>query len=364
MLLESPFHFYWNNQLPIKGLFGASVSFPALDKVIYHNEFLPNGTTVVEWSSKADWNYRRESMLPKLEMGKHYTISRVANDEGGIKMDVSVQFFNAEGNRMSVEQHNLDEFDFMFPFGATSYTVELIGLEDGEYEFNQLTLRPKLENGYQMEGDESYESAPSVHTYTYLPQGHNKKARVIFSEPTLVNNDFPFGVAGPLSGSVLYISDSRLSAGFYNGDDNYQKVIIDAINKFKSDNKFEELEIIGYGPISSTAAVYYAQKTNNESLVSYDYITDKSKFLSEHDNVFYRNIVDNGLEVAKNAATGEFFKDPKTPTSELKIHVVDYVSRLLSLPVTDDAVGEDGLDEEQETKEVKKHHWWQFGKKK
>lgn len=82
---EEVYFAYWDMQSVSQYLYGSSVRVLEDGRVLYENQFMPSGTVIHEWYSKANYqNLRNTSQLPDLKRGEKYVI--------GVALSIRVTF--------------------------------------------------------------------------------------------------------------------------------------------------------------------------------------------------------------------------------------------------------------------------------
>ena len=68
---EEVYFAYWDMQSVSQYLYGSSVRVLEDGRVLYENQFMPSGTVIHEWYSKANYqDLRNTSQLPDLKRGE------------------------------------------------------------------------------------------------------------------------------------------------------------------------------------------------------------------------------------------------------------------------------------------------------
>lgn len=132
------------------------------------------------------------------------------------------------------------------------YTVDLVSAGTGNFVFHDFLLREKM-TGVLSENDQ--EIAPGVYTNLQKPAKIvSKTLRVIFSEPEAAVTDYMTDKIKVTQQGVLFVTSDHLQAGFYRQDS-----LMAAFKNARRDVHARNIEFVGYGPVSSYAALYYQQ---------------------------------------------------------------------------------------------------------
>jgi accessory secretory protein Asp3 len=252
-----------------------TVTFERLDSVIWRNELVLSGQSVVRWSS------RGQADLPVVKPGERYILRRVVQQDERMFVYVVVQFYDRNGQVLWSETRDEEEMILQVPYDTAYWTIDLQGAGTGEINFNYLTLRESMP-GILTEIDQRL--TQSI-VYQTAPQQHQEMLRVIFVEPNNRQLMYPdMTLVG--DEAVLMIADERPLANFYLPDDeqiDYDATVKTLINDTQKKYRAKKLVMVGYGPISSYAALRFAKQLKAEAWVSEDALEHPKMY-------FYHNL--------------------------------------------------------------------------
>lgn len=247
---------YWTPQTQLLELQGATIDFRAVDNVYYEHYFLPSGRAIATWRSNR--YYQREKMvsdLPQLLRGATYTIARDIEKSDRMFAYLVVTFFDEQYQQLAKNSQNADSITVTVPDNYDFYTIDLVSAGSGSFVFHDFVIRQKT-TGILRDNDTRI--APKVYTYLQIPDKVTTKTlRVIFSEPEAGTVDYMSEWIKETQQAVQYIASGDVDAGFYR---QYEAEIINAIKSSRQKARANKLEFVGYGPISSYAALYYQNK--------------------------------------------------------------------------------------------------------
>jgi accessory secretory protein Asp3 len=267
------YHIYWLPQSRLLELQGAKVEFRALNNVYYENKFLPSGQVVAKWSSKNNYSRTKQlADLPILKREQTYELERHIEDSEHMFGYLSVTFYDRYQRRLAVFSQNVSVLEFKVPKDYDYYEIELIVAGADAILFHDFVIRPKVENGTLIANDEVQRFETGEQLYTYLQHAEmvtTKTLRVIFTEPAENVLELPVAQGTTPEQNVLYIADGRPLAGFYRQNagseiDDYESSLIAVIKDAQQASRAKRIELVGYGPVSSYAAVYYANLLDND----------------------------------------------------------------------------------------------------
>ena len=247
------YHMYWTPQTQLHQLQGATVDFKSVNDVYYEHYFLPSGQIIATWHSQQYYvGEKRISDLPRLLKGQTYTIARHIDNSERMFAYLVVTFFDKDHQPLLTNSQNSDEVTITVPNEYAFYTIDLVSAGNGSFVFHDFVIRPH-KKGILRDDDETL--APRLYSYLQQPKKiMTKTLRVIFSEPERYVTDYMSDWVKLTHQAVQYIASSEFDAGFCRANEN---AIMTAIKKARKQAHAHQVEFIGYGPISSYAALYY-----------------------------------------------------------------------------------------------------------
>ncbi|HEY4398968.1 MAG TPA: accessory Sec system protein Asp3 [Lactobacillaceae bacterium] len=248
-----------------------NVAFERLDYVVWENHYLPSGQAVARWTS-----FGGQADLPPLTPGGRYVIHREVTRDVRMFAYLVVNFYDANGALLQSQTRDEDDLIVQVPFETHAWSIDLVGAGMGKIIFSYLTIRPETtgiltHNDQRLNARAVYENVAGTDT---------SMLRVVFAEPTVGVVQYPTltQVAHP----TLLVADERPLAQFYLPDatvPEYDAEMTALITAAMKRMKAKTLELVGYGPISSYAALRFARLLKAQALISEDAL--------EHPKVFF-----------------------------------------------------------------------------
>lgn len=255
------FQIYWTPQSQLDELQGAVVDYVQEDKVIYRNDFLPSGQQIVSWVDSDNYfQNKRIGQLPELNAGQRYRSKLLVTNSDRMHAYLSWTFYNEK--REVIDQHyqNVPEETFTVPSNYASYRVALLSAGTGQFTFHRIQVGPAVA-GEIVDGDQlvlnrfvTFLQKPEVQT--------SKTLRVVLTEPIFAMLDLPIQSLQLSPQAVLFISTD-----FLNSNEYFDQGMLSFFNEKRKLAKCKDIEFVGYGPISSLAALMYRQAMKGATVV-------------------------------------------------------------------------------------------------
>lgn len=243
---------YWTPQTQLLELQGATVDFRARDDVYYENYFLPSGRTIVSWQSQHSSQNQRLADLPQLLRGETYAFIKHIDNSERMFAYLTVTFYDDQYQTLMTTSQNKDEVVIKVPNNYAFYTIDLVSAGVGSFIFHNIAIRPQKKGILR---DDDQRIAPNIYSYIEIPAKITSKTlRVIFSEPEDQVTDYMSDWVKETQQAVQYITSSAINARYYRQD---EQAVTMAIKQARKQVHARRVEFIGYGPISSYAALYY-----------------------------------------------------------------------------------------------------------
>ncbi|MDF7626933.1 accessory Sec system protein Asp3 [Lactobacillaceae bacterium L1_55_11] len=258
------YQIYWTANTELKELQGADLDFQALNAVNFKHQFLPSGRVVAVWHSQH--NYMRDKAvadLPRLVQGRTYTFRRHIDHSERMFAYLSVTFFDQQGQNIANKSQNADEIEVTVPDNYAAYQVELVSAGAGDFTFHDFTISTS-QSGQLKDGDQALDD----NLFSYLQADSRvkgKNLRVVFTEPELYQTNYVDRQLADPEQPTLYFATDLLHSRAYTDQD-----LIEPILQARKQSRSRDLEFIGYGPVSSQAAVYYQAKFKNSQALIFD----------------------------------------------------------------------------------------------
>jgi accessory secretory protein Asp3 len=285
------YQIYWTPETELLELQGAIVDFKAIDQVYYENKWLPSGQVVARWSSKRRYEVTQKlADLPILARGQFYELERHITNSDKMFGLLSLTFYDRYQRRLKVYSQDKDSLAFEVPDDYDYYEVELVTAGAEYIVFHDFVIRPQIENGRLIADDEyqAFETGEQLHLFFQEPKVISSSTlRVIFSEPNRNTVAFPIKALKKTNQGVLFIADGRPFGGFFRNQvlaSEYEAVMIQQIESARAAVKATTIELVGYGPISSYAAVYYIHQIAHgvvHARISNDVLTSPAAWIEQ-----------------------------------------------------------------------------------
>jgi len=258
---------YWTPQTQLCQLQGATVDFQALDHVTYEHYFLPSGQVIATWHSRHLYQgEKRISDLPQLLRGETYVIERRIDASERMFAYLIVTFFDDQYQSLETNSQNTDKITVTVPEDYAFYTIDLVSAGNGQFVFHDFVIRQKKAGILR---DNDTEIAPKLYTAVEMPAKITAKTlRVVFSEPESGTIDYMSEWIKETQQAVQYIASSEVNAGYYR---HHEDVLVASVKLTRKQAHARQIEFVGYGPISSYAALYYqSQFKGSQAVISDD----------------------------------------------------------------------------------------------
>ena len=257
------YQIYWTPQTQLFELQGATVDFRALDAVYYEHYFLPSGRVIATWHSNHHFQHEKKvSDLPKLLRGVTYTIERSIDNSERMFAYLVVTFYDDQYQKLATTSQNADKITITVPEHYAFYTIDLVSAGNGHFVFHDFVIRPQRKGVLR---DDDLTLAPKLYAYLQEPEKITTKTlRVIFSEPEKMITDYMTDWINETQQAVQYIASSDVDAGFYRS---HEPALIAAVKNARKQVHANKVEFVGYGPISSYAALYYQQQIKGSAAI-------------------------------------------------------------------------------------------------
>ncbi|SYW08400.1 accessory Sec system protein Asp3 [Oenococcus oeni] len=277
---------FWENGTSSDYLYGSSIDFSSLNNVVFENSLMPSSVIIHSWNSLVDYQGNRVSTnLPLLEKSGIYQIEIDLNSFPEQSVYTQISFYDIAKTRIKTINIKESRCTFIYPKNSFSYRIDLINAGLHHFVFHEIRLREIAEVSKETQAKKiKLESFPNkifdISKVTNFVS-YKRPLNIIFNEP---KKNFvptlPKNVLKKINNLVL-INDFRPFGGFYLSDDNhrdYEKELKESILRLSE--KFTSLNLIGFGPISSFAALFYHQYslTNVSSYVSDDFLGSLDNF--------------------------------------------------------------------------------------
>lgn len=260
------YQIYWTPQTQLLELQGATVDFRALDQVFYEHHFLPSGQAIVTWQSKHHYTHQQKlSDLPQLTPGETYIITRHIENSDRMFAYLVVTFYDQQHQVLLTNSQNHDAITVTVPENYDFYTIAVHAAGVGQFIFQDVMIQPKT-NGVLRENDA--EIAPRFYSDLQIPETVTSKTlRVVFSEPEHGITDYATAWIHETQQVVQYITSSLPQAAFYR---QHEAAILASVKAARKKCHAHQIEFVGYGPISSYAALYYQSQFKGSAAVISD----------------------------------------------------------------------------------------------
>lgn len=257
------YQIYWTPQTQLLELQGATVDFRAVDAVFYEHYFLPSGQAIAVWHSKHHYTQQQKiSDLPQLTPGKTYTITRHIENSERMFAYLVVTFYDQQHQILLTNSQNHAEITVTVPENYDFYTIAVHAAGAGHFIFQDVMIQPTTQGVLRANDTEI---APRLYSDLQIPATLTSKTlRVVFSEPERGVTDYASAWIRETQQAVQYIASSLPDAAFYR---QHEDATIISIKSARKQAHARHLEFVGYGPISSYAALYYQSQFKGSAAV-------------------------------------------------------------------------------------------------
>lgn len=233
-------YIYWTDEAKDSYLYGSRIWIN--DRLVhFQNQLVPPGTVLKKWESETNYQLHRTSpSLPLLLQGRDYHIRLLAHVEPANTLYVKVTCWNPSGEEIQSVILRDGEDSFSYPEEAYRYQVELINAGCESFEFEALHLFEET-------------SEEIINGQFYAPQGQSCLS-LVFVENPMEERIVPNRLFQQI-GDLLVFSDSAAAKNDYMEDD-FPAFVKERVAALEGD--YATIRLLGYGPKSNTAALYYA----------------------------------------------------------------------------------------------------------
>ncbi|URK68301.1 accessory Sec system protein Asp3 [Streptococcus oralis] len=251
-------------------LYGSSVRVLEDGRVLYENQFMPSGTVIHEWYSKANYqDLRNTSQLPDLKRGEKYVIGSYLETLPENSTYLKVIFIDSADEEIFSHSVKPEEIASVYvPTDTHHYKIQLVSGGCQRFLFEGIYIA--------QEGVADYTVARYWISDLLHKDNEKNTIYVCFTEPDLNRTGFvPERVQKHFSNLVM-VNSSYKDALLYMEKD-FFRILLEKIEDLSGHYAFEKVAFIGYGPISNIAALFYSKQFST----SYALVTDN--FLAELD---------------------------------------------------------------------------------
>lgn len=267
---EEVYFAYWDVQSVSQYLYGSSVRILEDGRVLYENQFMPSGTVIHEWYSKANYqDLRNTSQLPDLKRGEKYIIGSYIETLPESSTYLKVIFMDSSDREIfshSVKQG--ETVSVYVPNDTHHYKIQLVSGGCHRFLFEGIYIA--------QEGIADY----TVDRYWISDLLYKDNERdtiyVCFTEPDLNRTGFVPERVQKHFPNLVMVNSSYKSTLLYMEKD-FFRILLEKIEDLSEQYAFKKVAFIGYGTISNIAALFYSK----QFLTSYALVTDN--FLAELD---------------------------------------------------------------------------------
>ena len=267
---EEVYFAYWDMQSVSQYLYGSSVRVLEDGRVLYENQFMPSGTVIHEWYSKANYqDLRNTSQLPDLKRGEKYVIGSYLETLPENSTYLKVIFMDSADEEIFSHSVKPEETASVYvPTDTHHYKIQLVSGGCQRFLFEGIYIA--------QEGVAYY----TVNRYWISDLLHKNNEKniiyVCFTEPEFNRTGFvPERVQEHFPNLVMVNSSYKSSLLYMEKE--FFGILLEKIESLSRQYSFEKVAFIGYGPISNIAALFYSK----QFLTSYALVTDS--FLAELD---------------------------------------------------------------------------------
>ncbi len=261
------FIIYWQPNIGKTYMYGSNINYLTKDHVIFENNFFPAGSCIHSWTSLGNYQDQRSArQLPLLEKGCQYDIKLDATTSPQKTLYIQLKFYDRYESLLDVVTIKDKQGSFVYPNDAYYYELSLINGGLKEIIFHNLVItddKLMLEN-------QIFEDNGLFISNILNETSESHRLQIVFAEPVHGNVAvIPKQIIDKFF-DVIQVTSSKLFAHFYMSNQ-YEKKILATIAKLQEDYEISSVYFIGYGPISSAAALYYSSKiVHGEAYITSD----------------------------------------------------------------------------------------------
>lgn len=241
---------YWREISDANFMYGSRVNVAPDHVVTFANELMAPGVTIMEWSSKYNYQMRRRiPQLPNLNGGQKYYLYANFTTERATDLIVEVTYYNELGEKIGNDTIRGKRGRMNVPEGFDYYKIALLNGGVTQFTFYWLQITDNEDSLLDKDGFEVMEDHSQ----------ETEVLNVVFLEPQrsrLVHLAEKYHYALGTAGNVVAIGTLKLTAHAYRS-----RVLNKLLQNYNSN--YKRLNLIGYGPIGNDASQTYAKMFEN-----------------------------------------------------------------------------------------------------
>jgi len=316
---------YWQSNIGKTYMYGSTINYITKDHVIFQNDLFSVGSIVHSWQSLSQYQAQRSGkQLPLLLAGTKYRLTLNASIVPEKSIYLQLKFYDRYENiidRITIK----DKVEkFRYPENAYAYDVELINVGVKKIVFHNIEINDAKFDDQQISNDQG------LHVSDVLNENvESRDLHVIFTEPVIGTiATVPADICDQIP-DVIQITSSRLYGQFYLSNQ-IEKDIIFMLDRLQKLYDIETINFIGYGPISSAAALYYSNQIDS----GFAYVSSDYGQLSAARNMIYTDGYEKFITAKKSfdetPKTIYHHVDPMSSSLQIVANLLDKSSRLKS----------------------------------
>lgn len=258
---------YWQPHIGETYMYGSIINYVTKDHVTFQNDLFSAGSFVHTWLSSSSYQVQRSVVaLPLLENGIEYQIKMNASVMPENTVYLQFKFYDRYEDMIDSVTIKNGVGKFIYPNNAYAYSMALINAGLQELVFHHVEISEAIHEKQLLFDNDGLYISDILNNET-----NSSLLQVLFTEPVVGTIGIvPDNLLNQIP-DVVQITSSKLYGGFYMNNQ-VENDIIAVLDQIQKIYEVQSINFIGYGPLSSAAALYYATKvTQSTAYVSSDY---------------------------------------------------------------------------------------------
>ncbi|MGX7043241.1 accessory Sec system protein Asp3 [Leuconostoc holzapfelii] len=252
------FVIYWDHNVGETYLYGSEITYKSIDQVFFENNLMASGLQIHTWHSAGNFPIRRAvSPLPALQPGIKYQLTYDAEVIPETPLYIEIKFFDRFAQQITRKIIKFSGEVFEFPIATYQYEISLLSSGFSKMNFHSLKIQKQQEDNKLLLQKEGLSISDVMHASSSATT-----LRVIFVEPIVGTMAWVRESLIAQLDDVIQITSDRSYAQFYLSD-RYRQLILETLSELQQDFDINTVQFIGYGPISSQAARFFATQVVN-----------------------------------------------------------------------------------------------------
>lgn len=259
---------YWQHNIGKTYIYGSKINYVTKDYVVFENNLFPAGSCLHSWTSLGNYQGQRSAVqLPLLEKGCEYNIYLNVSSMPNNTLYIELAFYDYYDKIINIVIVKMTSGTFTYPDDAYYYKISLINAGLQKIIFHNLVI----ENHLQDSENQLCKRNGLLMSNILNESSDSQCLQVLFTEPVVGKVAYVQEKLIKQFSDVIHVTSNRLYAQFYMSNQ-YEEAILSTIEHLHTRYEISNINFIGYGPISSNAAMYYSSKFDySNAYVTSDY---------------------------------------------------------------------------------------------